>query len=222
MIQRWRLISFIHHRVDASSIRQLVPSELEIDEFDGTAWVGLVPFRMTSRIAGISEIPWFSTFPETNVRTYVRGPDGGRGIWFFSLDVARSAMAGAGAAFGLPYRWSRMAIEGPFRDVTYTCRRLVPTLVRSRAAVVAQPLPIAMTAREHFLTARFQQYGTGPIGLFAIDVEHEPWTLHAARAPILQDELVEAAGIRSASGAPLVHQSAGVSDVRVGVPRRLT
>jgi uncharacterized protein len=223
MVQRWMLISFLHWRVAAADLRPLVPEGLEIDEFDGTAWVGLVPFRMTTQIPGVPPLPWLSTFPETNVRTYVTGPDGGRGIWFFSLDVARSPTALAGAALGLPYRWSSMRVDGSFGDVTYACRRLVPPgSVTSTARVVSTGDPVPMTAREHFLVSRFRLYWTMPGGLLAIDVEHEPWTLHAGRARALDDGLLEAAGIRHPLDDPLTHHAVGVSHVRVGTPRRVS
>ena len=170
MLQRWTLISFLHWRVEADDLRPLVPEGLEIDEFDGSAWVGLVPFCMTTQVTGFPALPWISTFPETNVRTYVTGPDGGRGIWFLSLDVARSPTALAGAALGLPYRWSSMRIGGSFGDVTYRCRRLVPTgSVASTARVVSTGDPVPMTARDHFLVSRFRVYWTGPGGLLAPD-----------------------------------------------------
>jgi uncharacterized protein YqjF (DUF2071 family) len=224
MVQRWMLISFLHWRVDAAELRPLVPDALEIDEFDGSAWVGLVPFRMTTHVPGLPAFPWISTFPETNVRTYVTGPDGGRGIWFFSLDVARSATAVAGAALGLPYRWSSMRIDGGFGDVTYRCSRLIPTgSVGSTAKVVSTAGPVPMTAREHFLVSRFRLYWTVPGGgLFTLDVEHEPLTLHAGRTPTLDDGLVEVAGIRRAIDGPITHHALGVTHVRVGAPRRLS
>jgi uncharacterized protein len=223
MIQRWMLISFLHWRMDAAELRGRVPEGLAIDEFDGSAWVGLVPFRMTTRVNRLPDVPWLWTFPETNVRTYVTGPDGGRGIWFFSLDVARSAVALAGAAAGLPYRWSSMRVDGAFGDVTYGCRRLVPTgSVSSTARVVSTGDPVPMTAREHFLASRFRLYWTGPGGLLELDVEHEPWTLHAGTTPTLEDGLVEAAAGRLPRDVPLTHHSVGVTQVRVGAPRRVS
>ena len=44
-------------------------SLLELDTFEGAAWIGLVPFE----IYGTPGLPYF---PETNVRTYVVGPGG--------------------------------------------------------------------------------------------------------------------------------------------------
>lgn len=70
--QSWLELAFIHYRVTAVSIRQLIPPTLTIQEFDRSAWVGLVPFRMAGVMRrGLPDIPGVSTFPELNLRTYV-------------------------------------------------------------------------------------------------------------------------------------------------------
>lgn len=101
MFQRWDSLTFLHWRYPPEVISPLLPRKLELDTFDGTAWVGLTPFVLTGlRPPGFPAIPWISRFPEMNVRTYVRGPDGERGIWFFSLEAARIA-AVIGARWGM-------------------------------------------------------------------------------------------------------------------------
>jgi uncharacterized protein YqjF (DUF2071 family) len=108
MLQRWSTISFLHWRVEPAQMRSLVPPELEIDTFDGSAWVGLIPFRMHMRFPFDVPIPLLSSYPETNVRTYVLDPSGRRGLWFFSLDVSKAAAAVvARIGFGLPYACQR-------------------------------------------------------------------------------------------------------------------
>jgi hypothetical protein len=71
MIQRWMTSAFLHWRIEPSILRPLVPEHLEIDRFDGSAWVGLVPFEMLMRLPYQPPIPVLSRYPETNVRTYV-------------------------------------------------------------------------------------------------------------------------------------------------------
>ena len=47
MRQSWRDLLFLHWAFDPALIRPLVPPRLELDLFDGMAYVGLVPFTMT-------------------------------------------------------------------------------------------------------------------------------------------------------------------------------
>ena len=90
MAQSWHNLLFAHWPIDAArlrTLRPLIPAALEIDTFDGEAWIGVVPFRMSGvRLRGTPALPTLSAFPELNVRTYVKR-DGKPGVWFFSLDA---------------------------------------------------------------------------------------------------------------------------------------
>ena len=112
MLQSWRWLTFLHWRYEPTLIRGRLPKGLELDIFDGVAWIGLTPFVLENlRLPLLPALPWISRFPETNLRTYVRGPDGEPGIWFFSLDAARLlAVVAARFTYGLPYKWAQMRV----------------------------------------------------------------------------------------------------------------
>ena len=88
MKMHWHDLLFMHYRVPIEQLRRLIPAPLKIDTFDGSAWIGIVPFRMTGVGSPVSfpPVPGLSNFPELNVRTYVT-IDGKPGVWFFSLDA---------------------------------------------------------------------------------------------------------------------------------------
>jgi uncharacterized protein YqjF (DUF2071 family) len=44
--QRWRDLLFLHWPISAAVLRPLIPAGLEIDTYDGVAYIGLVPFWM--------------------------------------------------------------------------------------------------------------------------------------------------------------------------------
>jgi uncharacterized protein len=131
MAMNWRDLLFMHWPVEPELLRPFVPPQLEIETFDGSAWLGIVPFEMTgTRPRFVPPVPGLSRFPELNVRTYVRpvgGADrhvqkdacGGRsgrggegGVWFFSLDAtSRAAVEGARLTFSLPYFRAAMSIR---------------------------------------------------------------------------------------------------------------
>ena len=104
MKQQWQELAYIHWRYDAAVVQALLPEGLEVDTFDGSAWVGLIPFSMRNiSFPGTPAIPYLGSFPEVNVRTYVK-KDGIPGVWFFSLDVNRLLPAlAARASYFLPY-----------------------------------------------------------------------------------------------------------------------
>src|SRR5687767_1123465 len=70
--QRWHELLFAHWPVPAAALRTYVPSELNIQEKDGTSWVGVIPFRLSGvSVRGVPDLPWLSHFTELNVRLYV-------------------------------------------------------------------------------------------------------------------------------------------------------
>jgi uncharacterized protein YqjF (DUF2071 family) len=220
MLQSWCSLSFLHWRYPVEALRPHVPEPLEIETFDGSAWVAVAPFVIRDlRPAWLPAAPWISQFPETNCRTYVRAPDGRSGVWFFSLDAARAAaVAGARLTFGLPYCWARMRVAISPDRVTYESSRRWPDTLGRTKIVVEPREPIDPSPLEIFLTARFRLYSFMRGRLVYAGVEHPPWPLQHARLIEAHQTLTDCAGLPPPEGAPLVHFSSRV-DVRVGRPR---
>ena len=111
MLQTWHDLIFIHARVPVDILQQMVPPELTVEQFDGSGWVGVVPFRMSGIRPLIGPpMPVLSSFYETNVRTYVTHPNNGPGVWFFSLEAAQFlACWYARQIFKLPYFYATMS-----------------------------------------------------------------------------------------------------------------
>jgi uncharacterized protein YqjF (DUF2071 family) len=225
MQQGWRDLTYVHWPYEPEQVQGLLPAGLTVDTFDGAAWVGLVAFHMERiRVPGTPAIPYLGTFPETNVRTYVRGPDGRPGVWFHSLDVNRLLpVLVARASYRLPYMWSKMAIDHDRDRVTYVAHRRWPgpqgvfsDLSVRRRSPIKTP-----SGLEHFLTNRWGLFTKLRTRLAYAPVDHPTWPLENADIVDLQDGLVAAAGYPSPTGQPLVHYSPGV-EVRIGLPRRLT
>ncbi|WP_226759062.1 DUF2071 domain-containing protein, partial [Arthrobacter sp. SO3] len=113
MDQRWTDAVFLHWRIPETVAAPFMPPGVVPDTFDGSAWVGLIGFRMQG--AGLGRgpgIPYFGSFNEINVRLYSREPDGTRGVVFLSLDATRLAVVLAARAAGIPYVWSRAGFRG--------------------------------------------------------------------------------------------------------------
>ncbi len=220
MLQGWDQLTFLHWPYPPELIRPLLPGKLELDTFEGAAWVGLTPFIVTElRPPLFPALPWISRFPEMNVRTYVRGPDGERGIWFFSLEADRvAAVVGARLLYGLPYRWARMRVRPHPGEIAYTSRRHFGT-AQADVAIRVGPA-INADERARFLTARFRLYTRIAGRLAYAQVEHAPWPLHSAVVLRLRQNVIEGSGVPAASGEPIIHFSPGVRS-RIGRPRFL-
>lgn len=237
MTQRWDSLTFVHFEYEPSDIAALLPRPLRPDTFDGAAWVSLVPFEMQHvRLTGLPPIPGCYRFCETNVRTYVIGPDGTPAVYFFSLDVpSLPVVTAARVGFRLPYEWSSMGIERTGRTIGYRCRRRLPGIRLRRSAGEAPfegPRPASSMrvligerlepdALDVFLTARWGLLtAPSPGAVRYTPVEHDPWPLHQAELTELDDTLVAAAGLPEPDNRMIVRYSPGV-DVRIGLPRRI-
>jgi uncharacterized protein YqjF (DUF2071 family) len=221
VLQDWRELTFLHWRYPAGTVQALLPAGLTVDTYNGDAWVGLVPFLMDRvRPFGLPVLPWMSRFAETNVRTYVRGPDGRTGIWFFSLDAARLPAVLAGrAGFGLPYFRAAMTVRSARGAIAYHSRRLWPgPRTASLDAQVELGEPVGPGPLETFLTARFRLYSKVAGRLVSVDAVHEPWPLYRAELAYLRQNLIEAAGLPTPTHEPVTYASTGVR-VRLGGPR---
>lgn len=225
MLQGWKKIAYVHWPVEPDQVQLRLPDGLVADTLDGFAWVGLVAFDMQRiRIPRTPGIPYFGTFPETNVRTYVRDQNGRPGVWFDSLDVTRLLpVIVARTSYRLPYMWAKMSIVEHPNQMIYRARRRWPRSERVSSTMAIRPLdPISNpSVLESFLTARWGLYTNLGSKLAYAPVEHEPWPLQRANLEYLDDDLVAAAGYHVPDIEPIVHYSKGV-DVRIGLPRKIT
>jgi uncharacterized protein YqjF (DUF2071 family) len=235
MVHWWDELAFLHWRYEPAEVKRLLPDGLEVETFDGSAWVSLVPFFMRVGLPGVPSVPWFSRFCETNVRTYVRSADGRTGVWFFSLDAARlGAVVVARVGYQLPYFWADMSLDHtgpgagggwgtglPGDELHYCCRRRWPgprgTSSEARIRVGEPFAPDDLGQLDHYLTARWALFSEPSWGLRHAKAWHQPWPLHRAEVLELDDELVAASGLSQPDGPPLAHWSPSVR-VRIGWP----
>lgn len=223
MRQRWEDVTFLHWRVSPRLVAPLLPPSLRVDTLEGAAWVGLVPFHMVE--IGPTKgppIPYLGTFPETNVRTYVDGPDG-PGVWFHSLEAARLIpVVVARLGYRLPYFHAAMRFEQRADIVTYTTVRRWPgpagvggsTTVRVGGRIQSP------TTLDNFLTARWRLYSMARGRLVSAEVRHEAWPLYRAEPLAWDGELIEVTGYPAPVEAPHALFSTGVG-VEVYRPTRV-
>jgi len=162
----------------------VVPEQIPIDTFEGSAWIGVTPFMVTGLRARLTPpMPGTSRFPEINVRTYTTIGDR-PGIWFFSLDTSnRLAVEAARRAYRLPYYPARISDER--RDDTIHFRS---DRTGARFDAMYRPTnsvsPPAPGTLEYFLTERYCLYTMHKGAVHRAEVHHPPWPLQAAEAEI--------------------------------------
>lgn len=214
--QSWRQLLFMHWPVPEAALRELVPRSFELDLFEGTAYVGIVPFAMQQVRPRALPRSLALDFLETNVRTYVlrRGEPG---VYFFSLEAAsRLAVAAARAAFSLPYHLAQMQLAQTDDRVRYRTRRASDGSTLEVDYRTGDPLgPSVPGTLEHFLIERYLLFTERRGVPLRGQVHHPPYAVQQAEVLSVSDGLVAAAGLPAVSGLPpLAHYSPGV-DVEV-------
>jgi uncharacterized protein YqjF (DUF2071 family) len=211
MRQHWGKLLFMHWPIEAERLRPLIPDRLSIDTFEGSAYIGVVPFTMWGvRPTFTPPVPGLSAFHELNVRTYVH-LDGTPGVWFFSLD-AESALAvwGARIFFHLPYFKARMSLKEQEQTILYSSRRThqgAPPAEFDATWTIGEALAQASAPNSiaFFLTERYCLYAAHRAKLFRCRIFHPPWPLQQASLTLHRSTMIESLGVQTPAGDPLLH-----------------
>ncbi len=210
----WEDLLFAHWPCAPAAIAPHLPPGLVLDTFDGRAWLGIVPFRITGiRARCLPAIPGLTGFPELNLRTYVVA-DGKPGVWFFSLDAtSRAAVRCARRFYHLPYRDARIACRARADGwIDYDCRRHDRRHPAAEFRAQYRPLggaeAIAADPLATWLTARYCLYSADRRKrLWRGEINHDPWPLEAAECSLEKNTLAAGLGCDLSTSEPVLHFS---------------
>ena len=184
-------LAFLHWEIDYQDLRKRIPSTLDIDLYEGKAWIAIVPFDM--RGVTLRHCPTFdpiSNFPEINVRTYVTR-NGKPGVWFFSLDVpSKFAVWAARTFFHLPYRNGDVNVQKKGDAIHYSS-----AVANNRFHARYQPHSYEKFGKGSFelwATERYCLYCQSVSGkLYRTEVHHQKWPLQTTRIDIQENTLLD-------------------------------
>jgi uncharacterized protein len=182
MHQTWTDLLFLHWEAPTGIIQSSLPAGLQVDTWEGRAFVGIIPFFMRNvRPQGVPPLPWISYFLEMNVRTYVHDASGAPGVWFYSLDCNQPIAVWLARAFmGLPYRHARIqALRTKAGVARYTSNRRQGEATAQFAYRLEEPGTLATPGSlEFFLIERYLLFTEHKGRLFRAQVHHQPYPLH--------------------------------------------
>jgi uncharacterized protein YqjF (DUF2071 family) len=211
--QRWRDLLFLHWELPVAALRPLVPARLELDTWEGRAFVGLVPFAMRDIRPGWLPRALAQNFLETNLRTYVHLDGQEPGVWFFSLEASSwSAVTAARLGWGLPYHHARMSMAHRGERIDYSSERRRDGARLEVSWTPGQVLGASAPGTlEHFLLERYVLYAARGGKLFRGRVHHAAYEARTATLHRMEESLIPAAGLPAQLEVPaLVHACDGV------------
>ena len=213
MTQRWNDLLFLHYPMKPEAVRAKVPDVLTLDTYQQRAWISVAPFWINHlRPPGVPSLPWFSSFNEINVRTYV-SYEGKPGVYFFSLDASHlSAVWGARVFYRLPYWQASMKVSGKgSAKIEYASKRehgpRPADLKISYGPSSAEGFHSHTGSLEHFLAERYCLYTVTRKRLYRGDIHHLPWQLQPAEFEIQQNTMAQSTGLELPAQPELVHFS---------------
>lgn len=209
MHQKWGKLLFMHWRIEERELRSLIPAQLEIDTFDGTAWIGIIPFTMWDIRAlppYLPAVPGLSSAHELNVRTYVHY-DGVPGVWFLSLDCNSSpAVIAARTFYHLPYYNAGIDLEQINNTIDYAVKRTDDPPAHFRGSWnIGETIPFSHPeSLEFFLTERYCLYSESGGDLYRARIFHQPWPLQKATINSYESTMIEALRVKPFAGDPVL------------------
>jgi uncharacterized protein YqjF (DUF2071 family) len=211
MHQNWGKLLFMHWRIDEQLLRPLIPSQLSIDTYHGSAWIAIAPFTMWDIRAlppFLPPVPGLSSAHELNVRTYVY-LDNVPGVWFFSLDCNSSAAVfGARTFYHLPYYNADIElVEADSGSVDYSLVRTDDPPAKFEASWRAgKRLPTSEPGSlEFFLTERYCLFSEHKGAIYQARIHHRPWPLQSVELVSLESTMIESHGLPTPREDPHLH-----------------
>ncbi|MGN7470580.1 YqjF family protein [Brevibacillus sp. SAFN-007a] len=197
MTQTWEHLLFAHWAVSPEAVRGLIPAGLELDTYEGRAWISVIPFLLTGvRLRRLFPVPYVTTFPEINVRTYVRAGSQ-PGVYFLSLDTSHLLVTKiAESWYRLPYYHTRMDFRANADRIDFQSERrsagAEAAAFRGSYRPVSEPALARQGTLEHWLTERYTFFCQckQTSGLYSANVYHEPWMLQRAEADIRENSML--------------------------------
>lgn len=170
--QEWYNNIMLHWKIDKDTINQYIPQGIELDLFEGDAYVSIIAFSVKKlRPRFLPPFPYLSNFHEVNLRTYVIR-DGKPGIYFLSIEAEKLLPALFARFFiGLPYKKSLLKRESNY----YFAQSNAGTQLE--LSYSSGELIIEKSELDLWLTERYCLYEQTKGKLFRIDIHHKPWIL---------------------------------------------
>lgn len=176
--QEWNDTLFMHWKIPLADLREIVPEQLSIDEFEGNAWVSLVPFTMEKiRPRFLPHWGIVSNFHEINLRTYVTH-NGKPGVYFINIEGHKHLSVFLSKALsGLPYGKAIVNRSQKDKLHSYISTNKIKNFSLAAEYEIDEQ-PYTKTLLDKFLTERYCLYLDKGDALYRYDTHHEEWKLH--------------------------------------------
>ena len=223
MTQVWENVLFAHWSLPMEVVRKHIPAELEVDTFNGEAWVGVILFKMNGFKLRFTPFRYPFSFPEINLRTYVKVNER-PAIFFMTLDAADPLVVSVAKRwYRLPYFHAKMSFSKQEDMISFHSER---KSVGDSVVIGGEFYPVSEQfvpkdgSIDHWLTERYVYFNKDPNNhIYWGEVYHEPWQLRKVSGKFSDNTLLHPYQIELPGEPHLLHYSRGV-EAQMGAPGR--
>lgn len=171
--QEWNRALFLHWTVPFDILRDLVPKQLNIDTFQGDAYVSMVAFTMEKiRPRYLPAVNFISNFDEINIRTYIDN-DNKKGVFFLNIEAQKMlSVFIAKKLSGLPYEKANIRrnknnyqSNNQLKDFHLNVQYEIKEVLNCK------------TELENWLTERYCLYVENRSSIYCYDIHHKEWQI---------------------------------------------
>ncbi|MEW9677729.1 DUF2071 domain-containing protein [Lentibacillus sp. L22] len=185
MTQTWENVLFLHWPVAKKELQDHIPSGLDLDTYDGNAWISIIPFRVRRmRLRNTPRVPYFHTFLELNVRTYVKYR-GISGVYFFSLDASKAHAVFGARMVTLPYFYAKMNMKKRHHTFFYESHRIGSDAVfKGSYQPTGEAFYPQKDSLNYWLAERYFLWTQKHRKLYQAGIHHLPWKMKQAQVNV--------------------------------------
>lgn len=210
LFQKWEDICFFHWPIDPKIVEQSIPTSLQLDLFNGTAWISVVLFKVKeNRLRNVPSIPFVNSLLQVNVRTYVE-ERGRKGVYFLSVDMNNTLLAKLNSIGNyLPSRYATMKMYKSNKNITISSYYISKFKNESiDISISTSDEKIEKNSLDCWLLERYHCWSITKMDkLIRTDIKHVPWELRKCNATINQNTMCPTLMDHVLTDTPVVHYS---------------
>lgn len=209
MKQTWHDLLFAHYPVKLELLQKLVPPVIQLDSYNGSAWIGIVPFHVQNHRARLlPPIPGIDRFSQLNIRTYVT-VNGKRGVYFIRVDM-NHLIAGvlAKTFYYMPFQAATIKMKQNDQTIHFNSQKNGQHQFEFQCKYKPITLPFyaAKGSFEQWLVERYSFYALNKKGeVVRSDILHDYWPLQLVEGEISNHSILLNVGIQVAKDEPILH-----------------
>ncbi|GGP16761.1 YqjF family protein [Oceanobacillus neutriphilus] len=191
LLQKWEHILFLHYPIAPETIKTYLPKEVELDTYNGQAWISIVAFAVSrNRLHYLPAVPYIHPMLQINVRTYIKRK-GEIGVYFFTMDTNKLSAALGGRIVNAPFLHADMTMKNSANTyyIHSARKEKLPAAFQASYSPVGHAFYPEKQSLDYWLLERYIFWSYKKGRLYRGDIKHDRWEIRTAEVSIENQSL---------------------------------